>query len=133
MAVLGLCCCVDFSLVATSRGYCLVAVCGLLITVTSRCRAQALEHVSFGSCSCHALDHRFSSCGSPAWLLHSTWDLTGPGIKPVSLGLTGILFTTEVPGKPPSLFKSIQINMFIHSLTEDYEVVSYQEVRLVSS
>ena len=32
----------DFSLVAASRGYPLVAVHGLLIVVASRCRAQAL-------------------------------------------------------------------------------------------
>ena len=95
--------------------------------------AQALEHAGFGSWSSHALDHRFSSCGPPAWLLHSMWDLSGPGIEPISLALTGGFFTTELPGKPPSSFKSVQINMFINSLMEDYKIVSYQEVRLVSS
>ena len=35
MAVLCLCCCVDFSLIATSRAYSVVAVHGLLIAVTS--------------------------------------------------------------------------------------------------
>ena len=33
LVVLGLCCCSSFSLVATSGGYCLVAVGGLLIAV----------------------------------------------------------------------------------------------------
>ena len=33
LAVLGLCCCKGFSQVVASRGYFLVAVCGLLITV----------------------------------------------------------------------------------------------------
>ena len=73
----------------------------------SRCRARALERAGFSSCSSHALDHRFSGCGSLAWLLHSMWDLTRPGIEPISFALTGRFFTTELPGKPPSLFKSI--------------------------
>ena len=49
MAVLGLHCCVGFSLVAMHR---------LLIVVASHCRAQALGHT------------RFSSCGAGA---HSLW------------------------------------------------------------
>ena len=40
-AVLGLHCCMGFSLVSESVGYSLVAVCGLLIEVASRCGAQA--------------------------------------------------------------------------------------------
>ena len=32
--------------------------------------------------------------------LQGTWDLPGPGIKPVSPALTGRFFTTEPPGKP---------------------------------
>ena len=39
-------------------------------------------------------------CGSQAKLLLGTWDLPGPGIKPVSLALAGEFFTTEPPGKP---------------------------------
>ena len=35
LAVLGLCCCMGFSLVASSRSYSLVVVCGLLIAVAS--------------------------------------------------------------------------------------------------
>ena len=35
LVVLGLCCCVGFSLVAANGGYSLVMVCGLLIVVTS--------------------------------------------------------------------------------------------------
>ena len=33
----------------------------------------------------------FSNCSSRAWLPHSLWDLPGPGIKPVSPALQGIL------------------------------------------
>ena len=35
LALLGLHCCVSFSLVVVSRGYSLVVVCGLLITMAS--------------------------------------------------------------------------------------------------
>ena len=35
LAVLGLCCCVGFSLVVASEGYSLVVVCGLLIVLAS--------------------------------------------------------------------------------------------------
>ena len=35
LAVLGLHCCVNFSLVAESGGYSLLAICGLLIAVAS--------------------------------------------------------------------------------------------------
>ena len=35
-----------------------------------------------------------------AWLLRGTWDLPGPGIKPVSPALAGRFLTAEPPGKP---------------------------------
>ena len=66
MAMLGLCCCVDFSLVVVSRGYS-VSGCGLLTAVASRCRAQALEYAGFSSCSSWALEHRLSNCGTGAY------------------------------------------------------------------
>ena len=62
MAVLGLHCCMGFSLVAMHR---------LLIVVASHCRAQALGHtasvvVAQGliRCGSQALEHRLSSCGT---------------------------------------------------------------------
>ena len=75
------------SLVAASGGYSAVAVHWLLIAVASRCRAQAL-------------DHRPSSCGTQAWLLHSMWDLPRLGLEPMSPALAGGFFTTEPPGTP---------------------------------
>ena len=42
-----------------------------------------------------ALEHRLSSCGAWAWLLHGMWDLPGSGIEPMSLALAGGFFTTE--------------------------------------
>ena len=43
---------------------------------------------------------RLSSCGSWAQLLRGMWDLSRPGLKPVSPALAGRLPTTEPPGKP---------------------------------
>ena len=81
----GLACCVGFSLVVVSGGFSLVATCRLLIMV-----------VSPG-------EHRLNSCGTRAELLCGMWDIPGSGIEPVSHALTGAFFTTEPPGKPPSL------------------------------
>jgi len=62
LAVLDLCCCADFSL---------VAMLGLLIAVTSFIAEHGLEGeqaslataVGFSSCSSRALEHKLSSCG----------------------------------------------------------------------
>ena len=63
---------------------------------------QASVAVACGlsSCGSWALEHRLSSGGPWAQLLHGTWDLPGPGIRPVSLALAGRFFTTEPPEKP---------------------------------
>ena len=83
------------SLVAVSRGYSLVAGLGLLISVVSRCRAQTL-----GPQASIFVAFRLNSCGAQASLLHGMWDLSGPGIKPVSSALADGAFTTEPLGKP---------------------------------
>ena len=44
---------------------------------------------------------RLSSCGSRAQSLRGMWDLTRPGLEPVSPALAGRLTTTAPPGKPP--------------------------------
>ena len=49
MAVLGLCCCVGFSLAAASRGYSLVVVLGLFIAVVSLAAEQTLGLAGFSS------------------------------------------------------------------------------------
>ena len=66
LAVLGLCCCVGFSLVAASRVYSLGAVHELLTAVASCCRAQALGHMGFSSCISQALEHWFNNCSTQA-------------------------------------------------------------------
>ena len=45
-------------------------------------------------------EHRLSSCGSQAYLLHGMWDLPRPGLEPVSPALAGRFSTTAPPGKP---------------------------------
>ena len=54
-------------------------------------------------------EHRLSSCGARAKLLHSMWDLPKPGLKPMSLALAGRFSTTAPPGKPTSIQRSLRI------------------------
>ena len=61
LAVLGLCCCVGFSLVV-ARGASSLAAGGLLIRVASHWGTRALGLLGFSSCSPWALGHRLSGC-----------------------------------------------------------------------
>ena len=65
----------------------------LLWSTGSRC-------TGFSICGSQVLERRLSSCGSWAQLLHSMWDLPGPGLEPVSPALAGKFLTTAPPGKP---------------------------------
>ena len=56
------------SLVATSRGYSLIVVHGLLIVVASL-----------------VVEHRLSSCGGQAWLVYSMKTPSGPVMNPCAL------------------------------------------------
>ena len=58
MAVLGLRCCVGFSLVVASRSYSSVGACGLLTAA-----ASLVEGYRFNSCSSRTLEHRLDGCG----------------------------------------------------------------------
>ena len=57
-------------------------------------RARGLSN-----CSSRALECRLRSCGTRVKLLRGTWDLPGPGFKPVSPALAGRFLTTGPPGK----------------------------------
>ena len=46
----------------------------------------------------------FSSCGAQAYLLHGMWDLSGPGIEPMSPALAGGFLTTVPPGKSRTIY-----------------------------
>ena len=77
-----------------------VAVCGFLITVASLLLGSpGSRHAGFSSCGLRALEHRLSSCGAWAELLHSMWDLPRTGLEPVSPALAGRFLTTAPPGK----------------------------------
>ena len=62
LAVLGLCCCVGFSLVVASRSYTLVAVRGLLVAVAS----LVAEHRVCGIWASVVVARGLSGCG--AWV-----------------------------------------------------------------
>ena len=61
------------------------------------CGAQASHCGGFSCCRARALEHRLNGCGARAQLLSHTWDLPGPGIKPVSPALAGGF---QTPGPP---------------------------------
>ena len=89
LAVLGLCCFVDFSLVTENRGYSLGAVRGLvLLTMGSRASVVAV-------CGLWST----GSVVGRSQLLHGMWDLPRPGIEPESPAWAGRFFTTGPPGK----------------------------------
>ena len=81
LVVLGLHCCMSFSLVALSRGYSLAEMCGRLSVVVSLvakpvlcnpgARASEAAARRRSSCGSKTLRHRFSGCGAQAWLLCS--------------------------------------------------------------
>ena len=70
--------------------------------VASRCGARALGAQAsavaargLSSCGSWALEHRLSSCSARAGM----WDLSGPGIEPISPAVAGGFLTTVPPGK----------------------------------
>ena len=120
LAVLSLQRCAVFSLVVASRGFSLVAVCRLFIAVASLVAEQRPQGTwasvtvarGLSSCGSWALEHRLNSCGTQAWLLRGRWDLPGWQMEPVSSALSGGFFTTEPPGKPPSIPFWMQQRLF---------------------
>ena len=67
LAVLGLCCCVGFSLIAASGGYSLAMVCGLLVLVASLVvEAYRIAACGLSSCGSLALERRLNSSGAQA-------------------------------------------------------------------
>ena len=78
MAALGLRCCVQAS---HCGGF---SCCGARALGV---RASVFVALWLRSCGSQALEHRLSSCGTRAQLLHGMWDLPGPGIEPMSPAL----------------------------------------------
>ena len=109
--MLGLCSCAWASSSCGEWGLLFVAVRRLLIAVASRCGARALGTWAsvvvargLSSCGSRALEHRLSSCGAWASLLRGLWDLSGPGLEPMSPALAGGFLTTAPPGKSLRVF-----------------------------
>ena len=69
-------------------------------------RASVVAAHRLSSCGSRALERRLSSYGTQAQLLHSMWDLPGPGLEPVSPALAGGFLTTAPPGKPGCFLKA---------------------------
>ena len=70
---------------------------------TLHCSAQASHYGGFSCCRARTVEHRLSSCGARALLLHGMWDLPGPGLEPVSPALAGGFLATAPPGKPNNI------------------------------
>ena len=62
------------------------------------CKAQTLAFTGFRSCGCRGLEHRLR--GTWAELPRGMWDLSEPGLEPMSLALAHGFFTMEPLGKP---------------------------------
>ena len=69
----------------------------LWVGATLLCSARASHCCGF-SCRAQPPEHRLSSCHIPAYLLHSLWNLPGPGIESVSPKMAGGFLTTKALG-----------------------------------
>ena len=90
---------------------------------SSCCRARALGAWAsvvvvrgLSSCGSWAPEHRLSSCGTRAQLLHGMWDPPGPGLEPVSSALAGRFLTTVPPGKSLSIASLFSVSMTLFLL-----------------
>ena len=107
LVLLGLCCCMDFSLVVVS-GDCSH---GLLIAAASLVAEHRLWVVpasvaaahGLSTCGSWVLEHWLNSCVQELSGSAACGNLPGSGIEPVSPALVGGLFTTEPPGEAFSL------------------------------
>ena len=122
LAALGLCCCACAFSSCGEQGLLFVVVRGLLIAVASLVAEHGLlgaqisvvVALRLSSCGSRALEHRLSSCGAWASLLHGMWDLPGPGLEPVSPALAGGFLTTLPPGKSRKILKCAEQNEKFH-------------------
>ena len=115
--MLGFCCCVGFSLVATSGGPSLLVVHGLLIVVASFVGNMG-SGVLGGTQASVVATLGLSSCDAQGQLLWHTGRVAPqpmgsshvlPGIKPASPALADRFFTTESTGKPQQILETKEI------------------------
>ena len=96
LAVLSLCCHMWASSGCGQWGYSPAVVLGASFCSGFSCyRAQSLGDMGFSSCG---------SCSQSLWymglVVHSMWDLSRPGIKPLCPAVASGCLTTGPPGKP---------------------------------
>ena len=112
-----LCCMWAFTSCRASRAYPLAAVGGLFTAAAS----LIAQHRGQGFRGCDtraqqlwllALEHTLSTCAR-AQLPHSTWDLPGSGIEPMSPTLAGGFFTIVPPRKLDILLLNSQCSLHI--------------------
>ena len=72
-------------------------------------RASVVAARGLSRCGSQALEHRHSSCGTRAQLLHGMWDLPRPGIEPVSPAWAGGFLTTTPPEKSQKIYLKLYI------------------------
>ena len=106
------------SLVAASGGYSSLWCVGFSWRWLLLLWSMGSRHVGFSSCGLWALEHRLSSCGTEAQLLHGMWDLPRPGLEPVSPALAGGFLTTVPPGKPQSVSSYTYYYIALHTVKE---------------
>ena len=99
LAALGLHCCAWAFSSCGERGLLLLRCTGFSSPWLLLLWSTGSRRAGFSSCGSRALKHSLSSCGTGAQLLHSMWDLPGPGIEPVSPALAGGFLTAAPPGK----------------------------------
>ena len=136
LAAQGLPCCVRAFSSGREQGLLFVAVRGLLIVVASLVEEHGLQapglqqlwRAGFSSCSSWILERRLSSCGARAQLLCSMWDLSGPGLEPVSPALAGRFLTTAPPGKP--LGVHLKITNTNHKNMKNVALTRWQKAHL---
>ena len=87
------------SLVAVSGGYSSLRCVGFSLRWLLLLQSTGSRCMGFSSCGSQALEHRLSSCGARAWLLHGMWDLPRPGLEPCPPALAGRFLTTLPSGK----------------------------------
>ena len=94
--------CTGLSLVVAVEHYSLLPCEGFSLKWLLLSPSTGSRCSDFSGCGFRALEHRLIRCGAWAWFLCGTWDLPGPGIKPVSPVLAGRFLSTVPPGKSKS-------------------------------
>ena len=99
LAVLGLRCCAWAFSSCGERGLLFLWCAGFSLRWLLLLQSMGSRRAGFSSCGSWALEHRLSSWGARASLLHGMWDLPGPGLEPMSPAFAGGFLTTVPPGK----------------------------------